>query len=126
MSLWREGRYKPMRMLGIIIRYQNVRHLDPRGSILLNRNGLVYLVGFLPSSYQFNGQHKCWSRHKLQAEPRAGSDFVLYSLNIAESCNTSFLMHSMLQYVSTGFRTDVGLTVNHGFKSTLSCFPLPV
>ena len=62
--------------------------------------------------------------YKLSHELRY--DFVLYSLNIAGSCNTSFLTHSMLQYASTGLRTVVGLTINHSFKSTLSCFRLLV
>lgn len=44
-------------------------------------------------------------------------DFVLYSLNIAESCNTSFLTYSMPQYVNTSLGADVGLTVSR----TLSC-----
>lgn len=51
-------------------------------------------------------------------------DFVLYSLNIAESCNMSFLTYSVLQYVNTGLRTDVGLTVNPSFKLIFSCLLL--
>lgn len=102
------------------------RHLDKlaHSFVPLNENGQVYLFGFPLDSMNSTGNVKIGCIASDQQNHELRYDFVLYSLNIAESCNTSFLTYSVLQYVNTGLRTDVGLTVNPSFKSTFSCFLL--
>lgn len=102
------------------------RHLNKltHSFVPLNENGQVYLFGFPLDSMNSTGNVKIGCIASDQQNHELRYDFVLYSLNIAESCNTSFLTYSVLQYVNTGLRTDVGLTVNLSFKSTFSCFLL--
>lgn len=90
----------------------------------MNENGQVYLIGFPLDSMNSIGNMKIGCITSDQQNHELRYDFVLYSLNIAESCNTSFLTYSVLQYVNTGLRTDVGLTVNPSFQSIFSCFLL--
>lgn len=101
-------------------------HLDKLtySFIPLNRNGQSYLIGFPLDAMNSVGSVKISCVTSYQQNPELRYDFVLYSLSIAESCNTSFLAYSMLQYVNTGLRTDMVLTVNHSFKPTFSCFCL--